>query len=168
MYKNTKLKITFVVLFGLILINIGILFISKNEIFTKTLIGLIATTFILYYVLAWINTIKSIKDNKYIKPAFKDILFSILKSPYYIIRFFLIGRIKYLGNNENNLYKKDINYILENARAIGNDIVTQVGNVTFIGNKMVTKIGNVTFIGNDIVTQVGNVTFIGNKMVLWK
>lgn len=37
MYKNTKLKITFVVLFGLILINIGILFISKMKYLLKLL-----------------------------------------------------------------------------------------------------------------------------------
>ncbi|WP_257928742.1 putative membrane protein [Campylobacter lari] len=122
--KNAKSKIAFVVLFGLILINIGILFISKNEIFTKTLIGLIAITFILHYVLSWINTIKSIKDNKYIKPTFKDILFSILKSPYCIIRFFLIGRIKYLGNQtedtvelKNNKHMYDPSFL--NAEGIG-------------------------------------------------
>ncbi|EAM0968246.1 hypothetical protein ACISN4_08225, partial [Campylobacter jejuni] len=64
---------------------IGILFISKNEIFTKTLIGLIATAFILYYALAWIKTIKSIKKDSS-KSGVKNLFIGILKLPYELVK----------------------------------------------------------------------------------
>ncbi|HEB9308959.1 TPA: hypothetical protein RZK30_001725 [Campylobacter coli] len=82
---NIKLKIIFAVLFVLILANIGILFISKNEIFTKTLIGLIAIAFILYYALAWIKTIKSIKKDSS-KSGVKNLFIGILKLPYELVK----------------------------------------------------------------------------------
>ncbi|MCW1351550.1 hypothetical protein OLP50_07840 [Campylobacter jejuni] len=82
---NMKLKITFIVFLVLILTNIGILFISKNEIFTKTLIGLIATAFILYYALAWIKTIKSIKKDSS-KSGVKNLFIGILKLPYELVK----------------------------------------------------------------------------------
>lgn len=82
---NIKLKIIFAVLFVLILANIGILFISKNEIFTKTLIGLIAIAFILYYTLAWIKTIKNIKKDSS-KSGVKNLFIGILKLPYEIVK----------------------------------------------------------------------------------
>ncbi|HEB9432578.1 TPA: hypothetical protein RZK50_001784 [Campylobacter coli] len=82
---NMKLKITFIVFLVLILANIGILFISKNEIFTKTLIGLIAIAFILYYVLAWIKTIKSIKKDSS-KSGVKNLFIGILKLPYELVK----------------------------------------------------------------------------------
>lgn len=82
---NMKLKITFIVFLVLILTNIGILFISKNEIFTKTLIGLIATAFILYYALAWIKTIKSIKKDGS-KSGIKNLFIGILKLPYELVK----------------------------------------------------------------------------------
>ncbi|EAJ0057506.1 hypothetical protein CK590_06180 [Campylobacter jejuni] len=82
---NMKLKITFIVFLVLILTNIGILFISKNEIFTKTLIGLITTAFILYYALAWIKTIKSIKKDSS-KSGVKNLFIGILKLPYELVK----------------------------------------------------------------------------------
>ncbi len=82
---NMKLKITFIVFLVLILANIGILFISKNEIFTKTLVGLIAITFILYYALAWIKTIKNIKKDSS-KSGVKNLFIGILKLPYELVK----------------------------------------------------------------------------------
>ncbi|ECL3346667.1 TPA: hypothetical protein SAL96_000959 [Campylobacter jejuni] len=163
---NMKLKITFIVFLVLILTNIGILFISKNEIFTKTLIGLIATAFILYYALAWIKTIKSIKKDSS-KSGVKNLFIGILKLPYELVK--VVFRVPkmiliviltefdyFLGyfsdkfkNKKQNNYDNfdDIDNIINNARAIGGNAVTKIGNTTFIGGDMVTKIGNNTFVG---------------------
>ncbi|HEB7716914.1 TPA: hypothetical protein RZJ41_001028 [Campylobacter coli] len=103
---NIKLKIIFAVLFVLILANIGILFISKNEIFTKTLIGLIAIAFILYYALAWIKTIKSIKKDSS-KSGVKNLFIGILKLPYELVKVVL------------KIIKKNIFFFLWFNRCLG-------------------------------------------------
>ncbi|EAH7655288.1 hypothetical protein EJ651_08125 [Campylobacter coli] len=181
---NIKLKIIFAVLFVLILANIGILFISKNEIFTKTLIGLIAIAFVLYYALAWIKTIKNIKKDSS-KSGVKNLFIGILKLPYELAKIlFKLPKIIFMAiltefdyflgyfsdkfkNKKQNNYDNfdDIDYIINNAKAIGGDMVTKIGNTTFIGGDMVTKIGNTTFIGGNMVTKIGNTTFIGGDMV---
>ncbi|XAK35067.1 hypothetical protein AAID95_04610 [Campylobacter coli] len=199
---NMKLKITFIVFLVLILTNIGILFISKNEIFTKTLVGLIAIAFILYYALAWIKTIKNIKKDSS-KSGVKNLFIGILKLPYELVKIlFKLPKIIFMAiftefgyffgyfsskiknrkqlNNYLNSFD-DIDYIINNAKAIGgnaitkignttfvgSDMVTKIGRVTFVGDKMVTKIGNTTFVGSDMVTKIGNNTFVGGKLVLW-
>lgn len=88
MKKFTKKKIIFAILFVLILVNIGILFINKNDIFVKTLMGLVSGTCLLYYILIWIDTLKSLKDetskiNR--KSFFVGIMMSIVKSPKFIL-----------------------------------------------------------------------------------
>lgn len=149
---NIKLKIIFTVLFVLILANIGILFISKNEIFTKTLIGLIAIAFILYYALAWIKTIKSIKKDSS-KSGVKNLFIGILKLPYELVKIlFKLPKIIFMAiltefnyflgyfsdkfkNKKQNNYDNfdDIDYIINNAKAIGGNAITKIGNNTFVG-----------------------------------
>lgn len=84
--KFTKKRIVFASLFVLTLVNIGVLFISDNSLFNKTLIGLIATTCILHYVLMWINTLKSLKEESS-KARYKNVLVGVLKLPYTTIKF---------------------------------------------------------------------------------
>lgn len=51
------------------------------------------------------------------------------------------------------------------TKFVGNDAVTKIGNTTWVGNKMVSKIGGFTFIGNDMVSKIGPFTFVGNRIV---
>ncbi|MDO4672187.1 MAG: hypothetical protein Q4A76_04690 [Porphyromonadaceae bacterium] len=160
MKKFTKKKIIFAILFVLILVNIGILFINKNDIFVKTLMGLVSGTCLLYYILIWIDTLKSLKDetskiNR--KSFFVGIMMSIVKSPKFILCEFgyLFGyfRDKFeksgLKTNVNRAHSFD--YILENADWIGSDKVVRIGGTTWVGNNIVTEIGGTTWVGNNIV-----------------
>ncbi|WP_270974509.1 hypothetical protein [Campylobacter helveticus] len=166
--KFTKKHIVFASLFTLILINIAILFVSDNNLFNKSLIGLIVTTCVLYYVLMWINTLKSLKEESLKingKSFIISIIMDIIKSPKnelgYLFGYFKNKRLQ--ANDDTPSF----DYILKNATWIGNNMVTKIGNTTWVGNNMVTKIGNTTWVGNNMVTKIGNTTWVGNNMVVF-
>ena len=83
-------KMIFISLFVLIALNIGALFVVGGNIFVKTLIILVASTIIFYYILAWIKTFKSIKNrinesdfkDRFLKGCYNKIMLNRIRSKF--------------------------------------------------------------------------------------
>ncbi|WP_171823797.1 hypothetical protein, partial [Campylobacter coli] len=101
------------------------------------------------------------------KSRVKNLFIGILKLPYELVKIlFKLPKIIFMAiltefdyflgyfsdkfkNKKQNNYDNfdDIDYIINNAKAIGGNAITKIGNTTFVGGDMVTKIGNNTFVG---------------------